>query len=240
VAGNAVSAAAMNVRDKALRVAAQLLEASPEDVELAEGVLRVRGTDRQVSLARVASTVTAPPPAFIFPTGLEPGLETTSYWAPSGNTYASGTHLAVVEVDPETGQVALRRYVVVHDCGTVINPMVVDGQVQGGVAQGLGNALYEELIFDAHGQPLTATFLDYPLPGPTEVPSMELGHVETPSPLNPEGIKGAGEGGTMPVPAVIASAVDDALAPIGVVVDRVPIQPAWLRARIAAARRTPP
>jgi carbon-monoxide dehydrogenase large subunit len=236
VAGNAVSAAAGAVRDKALRVAAQLLEVSPDDVEVRRGTLSVRGApERQVSLAQVARLVSAPPPAFLFPEGLEVGLEATHYYRPTGNTYANGVHLAIVEVDPETGLVAVLRYAVVHDCGTVINPMVVDGQVLGGVAQGLGNALYEELVYDAAGQPLATSYLDYLLPTAQEVPPVALGHLETPSPLNPEGIKGAGEGGAMPVPAVIANAVDDALAPLGIVVDRVPISPSRLRGAIRAA-----
>jgi carbon-monoxide dehydrogenase large subunit len=160
---------------------------------------------------------------------MEPGLEATHYFHPTGNTYANGVHLAVVEVDVDTGKVQVLRYVVVHDCGTVINPMVVDGQVQGGVAQGLGNALYEEMIYDLDGQPLTTSYLDYLVPTSMEVPRIEIGHVQTPSPLNEEGIKGAGEGGTMPVPAAIANAIDDALAPLHVTVTRMPISPAQLR-----------
>lgn len=237
VAGNAVSQASHSVKEKALQVAAQLLEVSPDDLDLQAGQVRVRGApDRQLSLAQVARVVTAPPPAFTFPEGLEPGLEATHYFHPTANTYASGVHIATVEVDPETGKVDVLRYAVVHDCGTVINPMVVDGQVRGGVAQGLGNALYEEMIYDETGQPTTASFLDYLLPTAQEVPTIDLGHVETPSPLNPEGIKGAGEGGTMPVPAAIANAIDDALAPLGITVDRIPITPTRLLERIREAR----
>jgi carbon-monoxide dehydrogenase large subunit len=235
VAGNAVSVAARAVRAKALRVAATLFETSPEDLELTRGTIRVRGApDRHVSLARVTQVVSSPPPAFTFPADLEPGMEATHYFHPTANTYANGVHLAVVEVDVETGQVRVPRYIVVHDCGTIINPMVVDGQVRGGVAQGLGNALYEEMIYDTQGQPLTTSYLDYLLPTSMEVPPIEVGHVETRSPLNEEGIKGAGEGGTMPVPAVIANAIDDALASLGVTVTRMPISPAGLRALIAA------
>jgi carbon-monoxide dehydrogenase large subunit len=230
VAGNAVSLAARAVRHKALRVAAALLEASPDDLELSRGTVHVRGApDRHVSLARVTQYVSSPPPAFTFPADMEPGLEATHYFHPTGNTYANGVHLAVVEVDVDTGKVQVLRYVVVHDCGTVINPMVVDGQVQGGVAQGLGNALYEEMIYDLDGQPLTTSYLDYLVPTSMEVPRIEIGHVQTPSPLNEEGIKGAGEGGTMPVPAAIANAIDDALAPLHVTVTRMPISPAQLR-----------
>lgn len=235
VAGNAVSGAALAVRGKALTAASQLLEASPEDLELQAGEIRVRGVpDRSVSLARVAQVLTAPPPAFTFPPGLEPGLEATTYFHPSANTYANGAHVAVVEVDVETGHVRVLRYGVAHDCGTVINPAVVDGQCVGGVAQGLGNALYEEMLYDEAGQPLTTSYMDYLVPTSMEVPDVDLAHLETPSPLNPEGIKGAGEGGTMPVPAAIANAIDDALAPLGVVVARVPLSPERLRKLIAA------
>jgi len=236
VAGNAVSMAARTVREKALQVAAQLLEAGVDDLDLRAGVVRVRGVpDREVTLAKLAQVVTAPPPAFTFPEGLEPGLEATHYFHPISNTYANGAHVATVEVDVETGVVRVLRYTVVHDCGTVINPVVVEGQIHGGVAQGLGNALYEELVYDEAGQPATTSYMHYLIPTAMEVPGITLGHETTPSPLNPEGIKGTGEGGTMPVPGVIANAIDDALAPLGVVVDRVPITPARLLAMIRAA-----
>src|SRR5579884_1752470 len=235
VAGNAVSGAALAVREKALRTAAQLLEASPDDLEIDAGEIRVRGVpDRSMPLARVAQVLTSPPPAFTFPEGLEPGLEATHYFSPTGNAYANGVHVAAVEVDVDTGRVDVLRYAVAHDCGTVINPTVVDGQCVGGVAQGLGNALYEEMLYDENGQPLTTSYMDYLVPTSTEVPDVTLAHVETPSPLNPEGIKGAGEGGTMPVPAAVANAIDDALSPFGVAVDRAPMSPDRLRAKIAA------
>jgi len=237
VAGNAVSQAARAVREKALRAAAQLLEAAPEDLDLVDGLITVRGApDRQLPLAEVARLLTAPPPAFLFPPGMEPGLEATSNWHPANNAYAFGAHAAIVEVDIETGQVRVLQYVVAHDCGTVINPLVADGQTIGGVVQGLGTALYEEMVYDSSGQPLTTSYLDYLLPGATEVPPIALAHSETPSPLNPEGIKGLGEGGAMPVPACIASAVEDALRPFGVRITAVPITPARLRAALEAAR----
>ena len=230
VAGNAVSVAALQVREKTLQTSAQLLEVSPQDLELVDGAARVRGApDRSISLARVAQLLAAPPPAMLLQEGLEPGLEATHYFHPSGNTYASGVHLAAVEVDVATGTVRVLRHIVVHDCGTMINPMVLDGQVIGGVAQGLGNALYEEMVYDAAGQPLTTSLADYLLPTAMEVPRIEVLHRCTPSPLNPEGIKGAGEGGTMPVPAAIANAIDDALAPLGVTVTRMPLGPSALR-----------
>lgn len=238
VAGNAVSMAAGSVRQKALQVAGQLLEVSPDDLELNAGTIQVRGVpDRKLSLAEVSRVVTAPPPAFTFPEGLEPGLEATHYFHPTANTYANGAHVATVEVDIETGMVKILNYVVVHDCGRVINPMVVDGQVRGGVAQGIGNALLEEMIYDEAGQPRTTSYMDYPTPTTMDVPRIAVGHMQTLSPLNPEGIKGAGEGGTMPVPALIGNAIDDALAPFGVVVDRIPITPSRLLEKIQAAQR---
>lgn len=237
VAGNAVSRAALAVREKAMRIAAQLLEASPDDLEFRRGAIGIRGVaDRQVTLARIAQLVTSPPPAYIFPEGLEPGLEATHYFHPTDNTYSNGVHIAMVEVDVETGVVTVLDYVVVHDCGVVINPAVVEGQVRGGVAQGLGNALYEEMVYDPLGQPLTTSYMDYLLPTAMEVPPIRVGHVETPSPRNPEGLKGAGEGGTMPAPAVIANAIDDALAPLGVVVPGVPLSPSRLLSLIARAK----
>ncbi|HEY3118730.1 MAG TPA: xanthine dehydrogenase family protein molybdopterin-binding subunit [Chloroflexota bacterium] len=235
VAGNAVSGAAGAVKQKALQVAAQMLDESPEDLAIDEGVISVRGVpDKTISLARVAQVVTAPPPAFIFPAGLEPGLEATHFYHPTANTYSNGVHAAVVEVDPETAIVRVLRYAVVHDCGTVINPMILDGQVRGGVAQGIGNALYEEIVLDEQGQPLTTSFMSYLLPTAMEVPSIAVAHLETPSPVNPEGIKGAGEGGTMPVPAVIANAIEDALAPMDIVIDHIALSPSRLWEIIAS------
>ena len=215
-----------------------LLEVSPHDLELKSGMIQVRGApDKRVSLAHVAQVLSAPPPAMLLAEGLEPGLEATHYYRPTANTYSGGVHLATVEVDVATGQVRVLRYIVVHDCGTIINPMVLDGQVVGGVAQGLGNALYEAMIYDPDtGQPLTTSLMDYLLPTSMEVPPVEVLHRCTPSPLNPEGIKGAGEGGTMPVPATIANAIDDALTPLGVTVTRVPLGPSALRDVIREAQ----
>jgi carbon-monoxide dehydrogenase large subunit len=231
--------AAVSVRTKAIQVAAQLMEVSADDLDLRDGIITVRGVpDRKLTLAEISKVVSAPPPAFTFPEGLEPGLEATHYFHPTANTYANGVHVATVEVNVETGVVKVLNYVVVHDCGRVINPMVVDGQVRGGVAQGLGNALYEEMIYDETGQPMTTSYMDYPMPGAMEVPRIAVGHIQTLSPLNPEGIKGAGEGGTMPVPALIGNAIDDALAPLGIVVDRIPITPTRLLEKIQTARIT--
>jgi carbon-monoxide dehydrogenase large subunit len=239
VAGNAVGLAARAVREKTLQVAATLLEARADDLELAEGKVFVRGVpDRAVTLGQVATA--ANPLRGVIPQEWEgPGLEATRYFAPPSGAFAGGCHAALVEVDVETGLIRFLRYVVVHDCGPVINPLILDGQVRGGVAQGIGNAFYEKLVYDEQGQLLTQTFMDYLLPTVAEVPAVEVGHVETPSPLNPLGIKGAGEAGVIPVPALVASALDDALSEEGVRILVMPLSPARLREIIRDARETP-
>jgi len=157
--------------------------------------------------------------------GEDPGLEATSHYEPPPATHSNATHVATVAVDSETGQVKLLRYIVVEDCGTIINPMVVDGQIQGGVAQGIGTALYEQALYDENGQFLTGTLMDYLMPTAVDVPRVEIGHIESPSPLTPGGIKGMGEGGAIAPPAAIANAVADALAPFGARVNAVPLTP---------------
>jgi carbon-monoxide dehydrogenase large subunit len=211
VAGNAVALAAQAVREKALLVAANLLEAGPEDVELAEGKAFVKGAPaRAVGLGQVASAAN-PLRGTIPPEWEGPGLEASRYFAPPRGTFAGGCHALIVEVDRDTGAVRVPQYVVVHDCGIIINPMILEGQIQGGVAQGIGGAFYEKLVYDQDGQLLTQTYMDYLLPTIAEVPEAAIGHVETPSPLNPLGVKGAGEAGVIPAPAAFASAIDDAL-----------------------------
>ena len=211
VAGNAVALAAAAVREKTLTVAATLLEARPDDLELADGKVFVRGApSRTVSLGQVA--IAANPLRGTIPQTWEgPGLEASRYFAPPRATFAAGCHAAIIEIDRGTGAIRIDRYVVVHDCGKIINPMILDGQIRGGVAQGIGGAFYEKLVYDENGQLLTQTFMDYLLPTIAEVPKVEIGHIETPSPLNPLGVKGAGEAGVIPVAAVFASALDDAL-----------------------------
>ena len=152
-------------------------------------------------------------------------------------TYASAVHVALVEVDIETGRVTLLRYVVAHDCGRVINPTIVDGQIRGGVAQGIGGGLYEDLVYNEAGQLLSGTLMDYLLPGATEIPEIELIHLEYPSPRNPLGIKGVGEGGAIAPPAAIANAVEDALGPFGVCVRETPLSPERVRRLVAASER---
>jgi carbon-monoxide dehydrogenase large subunit len=210
VAGNAVNDAGLAVRKKILRVAAEHFECAETDLVIADGRVSIAGVPgRSIPLGELAAL--ANPMRGAVAPGAEPGLEATSYFGPESGATASGVHAMIVEVDPETMVPALRKYVVVHDCGTMVNPMIVEGQVLGGVAQGIGNAFYERLAFDADGQLLNATLADYLLPTALDVPRIELGHTVTPSPLNPLGIKGVGEAGAIPVGALFAQALEDAL-----------------------------
>ncbi len=242
MSGNAIADAASKVKDKALRVAAEALEANPEDLEIVDGVVSVRGTPaRGIPLTQVA--VLANPLRYSFSEaaraatqfadggrldeppvkpGEEPGLEATGWYSPVRATFASGAHAVELEIAPDTAEVEIVRYCVVHDCGRMINPMIVEGQIHGGVAQGVGGALYERMAYDEQGQLQNASFMDFLMPFCTEVPDIETDHLETPSPLNPLGIKGAGEAGVIPVSAVIASAIEDAE---GFEVTRMPLDP---------------
>jgi len=210
VAGNACHAAALMVRTKILKLAGEVLEAPERDLEIANGKVTVKGQpESSISLGDLASK--ANPMRGAVKPGIEPGLEATAYFGPASGTTASGVHAMIVEVDPETMLIKIKKYVVVHDCGKMINPMIVEGQVHGGVAQGIGNAFYEQLFYDDNGQLLNASFMDYLLPTANDVPHIDVGHEETPSPLNPMGIKGVGEAGAIPVGPLFAQAIEDAL-----------------------------
>jgi aerobic carbon-monoxide dehydrogenase large subunit len=214
--GGTVVVAAQAIADKLRALAASRLEAAAADIVLGDGRASVRGApDHTVAIAELARLAYAPPSGGL-PPALAPGLEATIYFDPPGQTFSGAVHVAAVEVDRETGRVEVTRYVVVEDCGPVINPMLVEGQIQGAVAQGLGEALLEELVYDDEGQLLTATLMDYALPRADTVPSLEIGHLETPSPLMPGGFKGMGEGGTIGAPAALANALADALRPASV------------------------
>src|SRR6059036_863820 len=229
--------AAAEVRKKALAVAAAHLEAAPDDLVLEDGRIAVRGAPgRGLTLGDVAAIATAPRPGYALPGAMDPGLEASGYVHVPQSTYSNGAHAAIVEVEPETGAVRILKYVAVDDCGTMINPLVVEGQIHGGIAHGIGNALIEEIVYDASGQLVTSTLMDYALPRAADVPPLEVHHLETPSPLNPLGVKGAGEGGTLPAPAAIANAVADALRPLGVAVTEMPLtrERLWRRVRAAA------
>jgi aerobic carbon-monoxide dehydrogenase large subunit len=234
-AGNAVHLAAAEVRRKIQALAGKVLEAEPGKIVVADGMASVDGVpESSISLGRLA-VLSAGMPGYSLDEGMTPGLEHTSYFAPPQSTFSNGCHVVEVEVDPEIGAVKLLRYVVADDCGRQINPMVVHGQVVGGVVHGIGNALLEELVYDESGQLLSCNFGEYLLPLASNIPQIEVLHTETPSPLNPLGVKGAGEGGTLPAAAAIASAIEDALKPFGVTITQVPITPMRLVEKLQAA-----
>ncbi|MBO0846356.1 MAG: xanthine dehydrogenase family protein [Nocardioides sp.] len=252
MSGSAVHLAALRAREKVLRIAADALEASEEDLEIVDGVVSVKGapgSGASIDLRTVA--VLSNPLRYAFDEASqaatqfsvgdpgkppvaeddEPGLEGRDFYSPQRSTYASGMHAVIVETDPETAEIKILKYAVVHDCGRLINPMIVEGQIQGGVAQGVGGALYERMAYDESGQLLNASFMDFLMPYVTEVPErIDIDHLETPSPLNPLGVKGAGEAGVIPSAAVFASAIEDAEGPShpGLVITAMPISPSEL------------
>jgi carbon-monoxide dehydrogenase large subunit len=233
-AGNSIADAAREVRGKLVAAAAKLLEAAPDDVEIEDGKAFVRGAPG--SAVELGKVIQASIPTFAKPGVAPPDFEASAYHHVPTVTYASAVHVAQVEVDPGTGYVRLLRYVVAHDCGKVINPTIVEGQVHGGVAQGVGGALFEEMAYDGEGQLLTGTLMDYLVPSATDLPRIDTVHLEYPSPRNPLGMKGLGEGGAISPPAAIANAIDDALAPLGVRITETPASPARVLTSIETAR----
>jgi carbon-monoxide dehydrogenase large subunit len=243
--GNAVAAAARQIRDQVIGFAADLLEVSPTDLMIDDGWVHVEGSPgKRIRLATIATL--ANPFGYPGPWGTEDDpelleraqsragehrpatqrIEARAYFEQPAMAFASGVHAATLEVDPGTGGVRILKYVLVHDCGVIVNPLIVEGQVVGGLAQGIGGALLERLVFDpASGQPQTTSFMDFRLPTVDDIPEILLGHIETPSPLNPLGVKGTGEAGVIPVSAVIAEAIEDALSPFGVRIDSMPLFP---------------
>jgi carbon-monoxide dehydrogenase large subunit len=233
--GGAATLAARAVRDKALAIAAHQLEASVADLEIEGGVVSVRGAPgREIALGAIATVAYAGTRRL--PEGLEPGLEATKFYDPYFGTASNATHLAVVDVDLATCLVRVLRHVVAEDCGRVINPLIAGGQTIGGVAQGLGAALLEEVVYDGAGQLVTASLMDYLVPTAGEIPSVEVIHLDRPSPTTLGGFKGVGEGGTIGAPAAVANAVADALAPFGIDVSELPVTPDRLF-RLLAGRR---
>jgi aerobic carbon-monoxide dehydrogenase large subunit len=245
MSGSAVALTARKVREKALDIAAEALEANVEDLEIVDGHVRVQGSpsssidlgavavlsnplryafDEAAARATQFAAPADPDRAPVGP-GEQPGLEGTDYYSPPRSTFANGMHAVVVETDPDTAEIRVLRYCVVHDCGTLINPMIVEGQIHGGVAQGVGGALYERMEYAPDGQLLNASFMDFLMPYATEVPEIEIDHLVTPSPLNPLGVKGAGEAGVIPGAAAIAAAIEDAE---GITITRMPISPSDL------------
>jgi CO/xanthine dehydrogenase Mo-binding subunit len=236
VGGAALMASLEKIRDKAIRIAAHLLEASPEDIELEDGMYRVRGVpDRGVDLAGIADAAYSDD----LPDDIETGLETTDFFRPSNTTFPFGTHIAVVEVMPDTGEVKFLRYVSVDDCGVIMSPMLVTGQVHGGLAQGIGQALYEEMHYDATGELLTGTLNDYTVPRAHHFPEFETHHTETPTYINSMGVKGIGEAATIGATPATANAVIDALEPWGITHLDIPATPerVWQAIRDAEAAK---
>ena len=222
VAGNAINEAAKVVRKKILKLASEHFHAPEEELELADGMVSVQDVPRMsISLGELAGK--ANPMRGAVKPGTEPGLEATSYFGPERGATASGIHAMIVEVNPETLQIHIQKYLVVHDCGRVINPLILDGQIHGGVAQGIGNAFYERLAYDENGQLLNGTFMDYHLPTSLDVPRIETGHGVTLSPLNPMGVKGAGEAGAIPVGPLFAQALEDALHDVDFEILEIPL-----------------
>jgi carbon-monoxide dehydrogenase large subunit len=224
-AGSSAMIAGDSVRKQVIAAASRALGIPENDIDVEDGRAFGKAGNKPSltfgELARMAQGM----PGFSFAPGQLPGLEHTAYFTPPQASYCNGTHIVEVEVDPMTGGVELLSYTVAHDSGNVINPMIVDGQVQGGVAHGVGNALFEWMKYDGDANPLTTTFQDYLLPASGDVPGALIEHVETPNPLNPLGVKGAGEGGTIPAPAAIVAAIEDALSPFGVRFSDMPLTP---------------
>jgi len=235
LAGGAATLAATAVREKLVNAAAHLLEAAPGDLVAGDGRVTVAGTDRSVTFREIARAVYAeigrlPPEA-------RGELAATKTYDPVFGTTTSATHIAAVEIDSQTFEIRIERFVVAEDCGRVVNPLIVDGQVHGGVAQGIGAALYEEIIYDAEGQLHTGSLVDYLVPSACEIPSLEVVHIESKSPTTLGGFRGMGEGGTIGAPAAVANAVADALAPLGIEINELPVTPERLFRLLSAARK---
>lgn len=239
MAGNAALGAAQSIVEKIKIAAGAILEAEPQDLELSKGRVHLKGVpDHGKTLAEIARAL-AGAPGFALPGNLPPGLFANSDYMANGLTYTNGSHVCEVEVDPATGTVNILRYIVMHDCGRMINPMMVEGQIIGGVVHGIGSTLYEWMRYDAQGQPLSVTYADYLLPTSDVVPRIEIHHMESPTPLNPLGVKGAAESGTIGAPSVIISAIEDALRPFNIKITELPVTPARLRKLMRERSLTP-
>jgi carbon-monoxide dehydrogenase large subunit len=231
ISGGATLIAARKVRAKLVKLASHMLEASPEDIVLEDGHAKVAGTDRAISIARLARESYTQTHKF---GGIEPGVSETGTYDPGG-TFSNACHVAFVEVDIETGKVTVEKFLAAEDAGRIINPMIADGQVQGGIAQGIGNALFEEIIYDDSGNILSTTLADYMPPTAHEIPPIELHHMETYSEATITKAKGIGEGGAIGAPAAVVNAINDALSPFGIQIDEIPATPQRIRAALRAA-----
>jgi carbon-monoxide dehydrogenase large subunit len=234
ILGAAIQEAAEKLRQKVAAIAAHLLEAAPEDIDVVDGVASVRGTPtRSRTVGEIAHVAHLDLGAL--PPGMEPGLEVLHrYQSDQLFLFSNACHLCTVDVDPHVGTVTLLRYIVSEDCGVMINPSVVEGQIAGGAVQGIGGALLEDFVYDEQGNPLTSTFMDYLLPTAADVPEIEYGHVETPA-STPGNYKGVGEGGAIGAPAAVANAVNDALALVGAHIATAPFTPPRIVEALAAA-----
>jgi len=231
ISGGAAMLAARKIREKLLVIAGEVLEAAPDDIVLEDGNAKVSGTDRSVAIATLARAAYHQTHRF---KGMTPGLSENAHYDPPG-TFSNACHVAIVEVDVETGGVAIEKFLAVEDAGRIVNPLIADGQIHGGIAQGIGNALFEEIVYDALGNIQTATLADYLPPTSREIPPIELHHIETPAASSVTGAKGLGEGGAIGAPAAIVNAVNDALSPFGVSIDEIPATPQRIRAALRAA-----
>jgi len=234
LAGGAATLAAQAVHDKVLNAASHLLETATADLVAAAGKITVAGTDRSVTFAEVARAVYSEKSAL--PPEARDELAATMTYDPIFGTTTSATHIAGVEIDPETFEIRIDHFVVAEDCGKLVNPLIVDGQVHGGVAQGIGAALYEEVVYDAQGQITTASLVDYLVPSACEIPAMTVVHLESSSPTTLGGFRGMGEGGTIGAPAALANAIADALSPLGIAINELPVTPERLFRLIETAK----
>jgi len=234
VAGNAIGIAAQRLIEKGKKIAAHRLEAAEADLEFADGSYVVAGTDKRIGIAEVAQAAFNP---LLLPPGLEPGFDEKGHYLPAAHTFPNGCHACEVEIDPETGAIKVLRYVVVDDFGTVINPLLLAGQVHGGVGQGIGQALIEDCVYDRGGQLLTGSFMDYAMPRASDIPNIEFNVNVVPCTTNPLGVKGAGEAGAVGAPPAVINAVVDALAPLGIATIEMPATPLRVWQAIQRATR---